>query len=117
MNVILHIGLDVHKDSNAVSIAPSDSTEVRRWGVIGGTHEHVGRFIKQVRAAHPDATLKFCYEAGPCGFPLARFIRGLGHECILVCPSRVPRRPGDRVKTDRRDADQLARLYRAGELN
>lgn len=117
MKVILHIGLDVHNDSIAISLAPSDSTEVRRWGVIGGTHEHVQKFIQQIQAAHPDATLKFCYEAGPRGFPLVRFLRGLGHECILVCPSRVPRRPGDRVKTDRRDADQLARLHRAGELS
>ena len=116
MNVIHYIGLDVHNDSIAISIAPSDSTEVRRWGVIGGTHEHVQRWIKQLQAAHPEAALKFCYEAGPRGFPLVRFIRGLGHECIIVCPSRVPRAPGDRVKTDRRDADQLARLHRAGEL-
>jgi transposase len=114
--LVLFIGLDVHNDSIAISLAPSDSTEVRRWGIIGGTHEHVQRFVKQIQAAHPDATLKFCYEAGPRGFPLVRFIRGLGHECIVVCPSRVPRLPGDRVKTDRRDADQLARLYRAGEL-
>ena len=112
----LYLGLDVHNDSIAISLAPSDSAEVRRWGVIGGTHEHVARFIKQLQAAHPGAALKFCYEAGPRGFPLVRLLRGLGHECILVCPSRVPRRPGDRVKTDRRDADQLARLYRAGEL-
>lgn len=116
MKVMIHIGLDVHNDSIAVSIAPSDSTEVRRWGILGGTHEHVHKFLKQLQAAHPEATLKFCYEAGPRGFPLARFLRGLGHECILVSPSRVPRRPGDRVKTDRRDADQLARLLRAGEL-
>src|ERR1051325_1498900 len=116
MKVMIHIGLDVHNDSIAISIAPSDSTEVRRWGVLGGAHEHVQRFIKQLQAAHPEATLQFCYEAGPRGFPLARFLRGLGHECLIVCPSRVPRRPGDRVKTDRRDADQLARLLRAGEL-
>jgi transposase len=114
---MIHIGLDVHNDSIAISLAPSDSTEVRRWGVIGGTHEHVQRFIKQLQAAHPGTTLKFCYEAGPRGFPLVHFIRGLGHECLIVCPSRVPRRPGDRVKTDRRDADQLARLLRAGELS
>lgn len=117
MSLILYNGLDVHNDSIAVSIAPSDSTEVRRWGILGGTHEHVQRFIKELQAAHPDATLKFCYEAGPRGYPLCRFLRGLGQECIIVCPSRVPRRPGDRVKTDRRDADQLARLYRAGELS
>ena len=112
----LFVGVDVHNDSIAISLAPSDSTEVRRHGIIGGTHEHVQKFLKQMSAAHPEATLKFCYEAGPRGYPLARFLRGLWHECILVCPSRVPRCPGDRVKTDRRDADQLARLFRAGEL-
>jgi transposase len=116
MKVIYYLGLDVHNDSIAASIAPSDSTEVRRWGILGGSHEHVQRFIKQLQGAHPNATLKFCYEAGPRGYPLCRFLRGLGFECLIVCPSRVPRRPGDRVKTDRRDADQLARLYRAGEL-
>ena len=117
MKVMIYVGLDVHNDSIAISLASSDSTEVRRWGIIGGTHEHVQKFIKQMQGAHPEATLKFCYEAGPRGYPLCRFIRGLGHECIMVCPSRVPRRPGDRVKTDRRDADQLARLLRAGELS
>jgi len=113
---MIYVGLDVHNESIAVSIASNDSTEVRRWGLLGGTHAHVQRLIKQLQSAHPGATLKFCYEAGPRGYPLGRFLRGLGQECIIVCPSRVPRRPGDRVKTDRRDADQLARLYRAGEL-
>ena len=117
MNVIYYIGLDVHNDSIAISIAPSDNVEVRRYGIIGGTHDDEHRFIKKLQGSHPDATFKFCYEAGPRGYPLWRFLRGLGHECIIVCPSRVPRRPGDRVKTDRRDADQLARLYRAGELS
>jgi transposase len=112
----LHLGLDVHNDSLAVSLAPSDSTEVRRYGIIGGTHEDVRRLITKLQAAHPGATLRFCYEAGPRGFPLCRFLRSLGHECLVVCPARVPRCPGDRVKTDRRDADQLARLLRAGEL-
>jgi transposase len=89
---------------------------VRRYGLIGGTHEDVLKFVKKLRAAHPEATLQFCYEAGPRGYPLCRFLRELGCECLVVCPSRVPRRPGDRVKTDRRDADQLARLLRACEL-
>ena len=116
MKVIQYIGLDVHNDSIAISIAPSDSVEVRRYGVIGGRHEDVLKFVQKRQSAHPEDTLQFCYEAGPRGYPLCRFLRGLGHESILVCPSRVPRCPGDRVKTDRRDADQLARLYRAGEL-
>lgn len=113
---VLYVGLDVHNDSIAVSLAPSDSTEVRRYGIIGGEHDDVLRLIKKLSAAHPGAALKFCYEAGPRGYPLCRFIRSHGAEGIVVAPSKVPRQPGDRVKTDRRDADQLARLYRAGEL-
>jgi transposase len=113
---VLFIGLDVHNDSIAVSLAPSDSTEVRRYGLIGGSHDDVLRLAKKLAAAHAHTTLKFCYEAGPRGYPLCRFLQGHGYECIIVCPSKVPRRPGDRVKTNRRDADQLARLYRAGEL-
>ena len=113
---VLFIGLDVHNDSIAVSIAPSDRTEVRRYGIIGGEHDDVLKLVKKLQAAHPGATLKFCYEAGPRGFALCRCLRLHGLDCILVCPSKVPRKPGERVKTDRRDADQLARLFRAGEL-
>lgn len=112
----LFIGLDVHNDSIAVSLAPSESTEVRRYGIIGGQHDDVLRLLKKLSAAHPEAGLQFCYEAGPRGYPLCRFIRSHGAHCSIVAPSKVPRQPGDRVKTDRRDADQLARLLRAGEL-
>jgi len=112
----LCIGLDVHNDSIAVSLAPSDSTEVRRYGIIGGTHDDVLKLLKKLQAAHLGVTLRCCYEAGPRGYPLCRFIRAHGAECLIVAPSKVPRQPGDRVKTDRRDADQLARLLRAGEL-
>jgi transposase len=112
----LYIGLDVHTDSIAVSLAPGDSTEVRRYGLIGGTHDDVLRLAKKLQAAHPGLTLKFCYEAGPHGYPLCRCLRAHGYECILVAPSKIPRAPGQRVKTNRRDADQLARLHRAGEL-
>src|SRR6266516_943246 len=115
-SAVLFIDLDVHNDSIAVSLAPSDTTEVRRYGIIGGTHDDVLKLLKKLQAAHPGTPLRCCYEAGPRGYPLGRFIRAHGHTCILVAPSKVPRKPGDRVKTDRRDADQLARLYRAGEL-
>ena len=113
---ILFIGLDVHTDSIAVSLAPSDNAEVRRYGIIGGTHDDVLRLAKKLQAAHPDCRLRFCYEAGPHGYPLCRFLLARGYECILISPSKLPRKPGERVKTNRRDADQLARLYRAGEL-
>jgi transposase len=113
---VLFIGLDVHNDSIAVSLAPSDATEVRRYGIIGGEHDDVLKLAHKLQAAHPGTPLKFCYEAGPRGFALCRCLRSHGWDCILVCPSKIPRRPGERVKTDRRDADGLARLDRAGEL-
>jgi transposase len=106
----------VHNDSIAVSLAPSDTTEVRRYGIIGGEHDDVLKLAKKLATAHPGMVLKFCYEAGPRGFALCRCLRAHGLDCLLVCPSKVPRKPGERVKTDRRDADDLARLYRAGEL-
>jgi len=113
---VLFIGLDVHTDTIAVSVAPSDSTEVRRYGLIGGTHAEVLQLAKKLQAAHRGAELRFCYEAGPHGYPLSRFLQNHGYGCILVAPSKIPRQPGDRVKTNRRDADRLARLYRAGEV-
>ncbi|HEV2695594.1 MAG TPA: transposase [Verrucomicrobiae bacterium] len=113
---VLFVGLDVHNDSIAVSLAPSDSTEVRRYGIIGGEHDDVLKLINKLHTAHPGTVLKVCYEAGPRGFALCRCLRGHGVACRLVCPSKIPRKPGERVKTDRRDADDLARLYRAGEL-
>src|SRR5678815_981243 len=116
MNKIVHyIGLDVHKDSIAVSIAPQNSTEVRRYGIIGGTLEAVNKLLK--RLSQPNIELRLVYEAGPCGFVLCRHLRSKGIHCDLVCPSLIPKKASDRVKTDRRDADQLARLYRAGELS
>jgi transposase len=113
---ILFIGLDVHTESIAVSLAPSDFSEVRRYGIIGGSHDDVLRLAKKLHAAHPHTQLRFCYEAGPHGYPLCRCLLAHGYDCILVAPSKIPRKPGDRVKTNRRDADQLARLFRSGDL-
>ena len=103
---VLFIGLDVHNDSIAVSLAPSDSTEVRRYGIIGGEHDDVLKLVKKLQAAHPGTLLKFCYEAGPRGFALCRCLRSHGLDCLLVCPSKVPRKPGERVKTDRRGRER-----------
>jgi transposase len=115
MNQVIHnVGLDVHKDSIAVSIAPANSTEVRRYGIIGGTLAAVDKLVKKLSADHVE--LRLVYEAGPCGFVLCRHLRAKGLHCEVVAPSLIPKKASDRVKTDRRDADQLARLYRAGEL-
>jgi transposase len=115
MNKIVHyIGLDVHKETIAVSIAPQHSTEVRRYGIIGGTLDAVDKLVNKL--AQENLELRFAYEAGPCGFVLCRHLRNKGLPCEVIAPSLIPRKASDRVKTDRRDADQLARLYRAGEL-
>jgi transposase len=96
---VLFIGFDVHTDSIAVSLAPSDSTEVRRYGIIGGTHDDVLKLLTKLQAAHPGTELRCCYEAGPHGFSLARCLHRHGYVCILVAPSKIPRQPGDRIKT------------------
>ena len=115
MKVIVHyIGLDVHKETIAVAIAPAGTTEVRIYGIIGGTLEALDKLIRKLSTKNVE--LRFVYEAGPCGFVIYRHLKSKGFQCQVVSPSLIPKRASDRVKTDRRDAEQLARLYRAGEL-
>jgi transposase len=115
MNKNVHyLGLDVHKESIAVSIAPQGTTEVRRYGIINGSLDAVDKLVKKL--AQPGLELRVVYEAGPCGFVLCRHLRAKGLACEVVAPSLIPKKASDKVKTDRRDADQLARLFRAGEL-
>ena len=109
------VGLDTHKAKIAVAVAePGREGEVRFHGEIANQPEAVRRLIERLADKH--GRLKVCYEAGPCGYGLHRQVTALGHDCTVVAPSLVPRRPGDRVKTNRRDAVALARLHRAGEL-
>ena len=112
---IKFVGLDVHKETIAVAVAEDGrDREVRFQGTIANTAEAVRRLVG--RLGGPGIELRFCYEAGPFGLGLYRQLRKLGAECLVISPSTMPRRPGDRVKTDRRDAVTMARLLRAGEL-
>jgi transposase len=109
------IGLDTSKLRNAVAIADGGrDSEVRFLGEIDTTPAATAKLVKKLAAKH--RRLTFCYEAGPTGYGLYRQIKSLGHECIVAAPSLIPKRPGDRVKTNRRDAMGLARQLRAGEL-
>lgn len=109
-----YVGLDVHKDSIAVALAGWGRGEPEYRGEIGHTAAGVKKLVKQLS---PDGeVLSFCYEAGPCGYGLYRTLTALGHRCEVVAPSLIPRKAGERLKTDRRDALMLARLHRSGEL-
>jgi transposase len=108
------VGLDVHKATIAISVADANGGEVRYVGEIANTPEAIEKLVRQLRKG--DAHLSFCYEAGPCGYGIYRQLSDLGWDCQVVAPSLIPRKAGERVKTDRRDSLMLARLHRAGAL-
>jgi transposase len=112
---ITYVGLDVHKDGIVVAVAEGGLRgEVRDYGRIANTPAAVQRLVRKL--GHQGVALRFCYEAGPCGYGIQRQLAAAGHDCVVVAPSLIPKRPGDRIKTDRRDASSLAKLHRAGEL-
>ena len=111
---IKYVGMDVHKETISVAVAPSEGGEVRYVGEIANTAQAIEKLVKQLRKDGAD--LKFCYEAGPCGYGIHRQLSDFGWDCQVVAPSLIPKKAGDRVKTDRRDSLSLARLHRAGEL-
>ena len=109
------VGIDVAKGRNAIAVADGDrGGEVRYLGEVDASPVSMTRIVR--RLAEKYDRVQFCYEAGPTGYGLYRLITALGHDCAVVAPSLIPRRPGERVKTNRRDAVALAKLLRAGEL-
>src|SRR5215471_9907179 len=109
------VAFDTSKLRNAVAIAESGRTgETRFLGEIENSGAATAKLVRKLAAKHQRLT--FCYEAGPTGYGLYRQITSLGHECMVVAPSLIPKKPGDRVKTNRRDALSLVKLLRAAEL-
>jgi transposase len=111
-----YVGLDVHKESIAVAVAEPGRAEPVYHGEIANRPKSIAKLITKLSEAYEGGLLQFCYEAGPCGSVLYRQILACGHDCQVVAPSRIPRTPGERIKTDRRDALKLARLLRSGDL-
>jgi transposase len=112
-DTIKYVGLDVSKEKIAVAIADEGREAPRYWGMIRNTPEDVKKLMKQLGNS---GNLRVCYEAGPTGYALYRLLLTLNIHCNVIAPSLIPQRPGERIKTDRRDSVRLAQLYRAGEL-
>jgi transposase len=111
----LYVGLDVHKEAIAVAyVAKAHDAEVVYLGPIGTRQCDLDTLIRKLQAKSKH--LVFVYEAGPCGYWLYRYLTKKGYVCWVIAPSLIPKKAGDRVKTDRRDAIQLARLMRSGDL-
>lgn len=109
------IGINVSKARNAIAVADGEfGGEVRYLGEVDASVENMRCFVKRLAANYH--RLHFCCEAGPTGYGLPRLITELGCDCIVVAPPLIPKKPGDRVKTNRRDAISLAKLLRADEL-
>src|SRR5512135_404516 len=113
----LYLGLDVHKDSITIAIAQDGRNgELRLFGTITNDLGRLEQALSRIRKAHPGALLEVAYEAGPCGFVIARRLKQLKVPCLVAAPSLIPKKSGSPFKTDKRDARGLARLLRAGEL-
>ena len=109
-----YVGLDVHKDEIVVSMLIGEGSQAIEWKAA-----HDGRGVRRlVRRLEQrgQGEIECAYEAGPCGYGLYRQLTEAGHDCQVVAPSLIPKRPGERIKTDRRDALKLARLLRTGDL-
>lgn len=111
-----YIGLDVHKESIAVAVARAGREVPVSRGEIANRPKALVKLVERLNREFGGEVLRFGYEAGPCGYGLYRQLLGLGQDCQVVAPSLIPRKPGERIKTDRRDACKLAGALRSGDL-
>src|SRR5512145_3362585 len=112
---ITFVGMDAHKVAIKLAVLLPEATKPVEWETAN-EKSSVRRMVRKVQRLADGGEVRLCYEAGPCGYALQRWIQEAGASCIVVAPSLIPRKPGDRVKTDRRDARKLAELFRAGLL-
>ena len=113
--IVKYIGLDVHKNSISIAIAEEGpKKDVNFYGVINNDMDQLHKFLrKQIsQGAEP----RCVYEAGPCGYNIYRNLKDKGIDCVVIAPSLIPKKSGNKIKTDRRDAESLAKLHRAEEL-
>src|SRR6516225_4040676 len=100
--ITLHLGLDVHKDSITIAIAePGSKGEIRLLSTITNDVDRLEKALRRIGKAHPDAHLEVAYEAGPCGFVIARRLKQLKVPCLVAAPSLIPKQPGSPFKTDK----------------
>ena len=114
--IIKYVGLDVHKDSITIAIADQGRDgNVRVYGKIGNDMNQLDKVLRKLISKN--AGLHCVYEAGPCGYPIYRHLTRKKIDCIVAAPALIPKKSGERIKTDRRDALKLATLHRSGEVN
>jgi transposase len=115
MERVKFIGMDVHKNSIVIAIADGGRRDPARvYGSIANDLDALDKFCRKMVSTASE--LRFVYEAGPCGYGIFRHLTGKGFDCMVTAPSLIPKKSGERIKTDRRDARKLAQLHRAGEL-
>jgi transposase len=119
MSKTYYLGLDVHKETISIAYTHAGSrSEATYYGQCGGSVPNTEVTLRRIakKLGVPFKALKVCYEAGPTGFVLARRLIHLGLECLVCAPTKTERKPNEKIKTDRRDAKKLAKLYRNGDL-
>lgn len=115
-HTILFIGLDTHKEFNEVAYIEEHRGAHVHLGRVSSSKVAVQKLVRQFESKYPGATLHFFYEAGPCGYWIYRLITSLGHCYYVVAPSLIPKKPGEKIKTDKRDALKLAKLLKSEDL-